>query len=65
MANNPEDYAIVVGINYYPALRKLKAAEKDATLFAEWLMSPEGGGLPPDNVRLILSSNYEKPAPTR
>ena len=54
MAVNKDDYAIVVGINAYPRLRVLRAALKDASRFAEWLKSPEGGGLPADNVHLIF-----------
>jgi hypothetical protein len=50
-----EDYAIVIGINGYPQLRPLSAAEADATRFAEWLTSPDGGRVPERNVRLILS----------
>jgi hypothetical protein len=61
-ALHPEDYAIVVGINQYPGLkRSLQAAENDATRFVEWLLSPDGGGLPKDNTGLILSSNYDEP----
>ena len=55
MANNINDYAIVIGIDEYAELRRLSSAVQDATRFAEWLTSPEGGGLPPDNVQLILS----------
>jgi hypothetical protein len=55
MAVNEKDYAIVVGINGYSQLRPLKGAKKDAAAFAEWLISPEGGGLPPKNVATILS----------
>jgi hypothetical protein len=55
MAVNETDYAIVIGINGYSQLRPLKGAKKDAAAFAEWLISPEGGGLPPKNVATILS----------
>ncbi|MBC7921342.1 MAG: caspase family protein [Ferruginibacter sp.] len=55
MAQHTGDYAIVVGINSYSQLRPLRAAHKDATEFAQWLHSPDGGGLPVKNVRLILS----------
>ena len=55
VANNINDYAIVIGIDEYAKLRRLSSAVRDATKFAEWLTSPEGGGLPPDNVQLILS----------
>jgi hypothetical protein len=58
---NLEDFAVVIGINRYPAIRALVGSEKDATEFAKWLGDPEGGDLPPENIRLILSSNYEEP----
>ena len=54
---NPEDYAIVVGIDGYSMLRPLHAARKDAEDFKEWLISPDGGGIPhdPNHIRIILS----------
>lgn len=55
MARNPEHYAIVIGINGYKQIRPLNAAVADATRFAEWLIKEEGGGLPPENVKLIVS----------
>jgi len=55
MAVNEKDYAIVVGINGYSQLRPLKGAKMDAMAFAEWLISPDGGGLPTKNVATILS----------
>jgi hypothetical protein len=58
---NMEDFAVVVGINKYPAIRPLAAAERDAVQFAEWLGNADGGDLPTDNIRLILSSNFPDP----
>ncbi|HZG51236.1 MAG TPA: caspase family protein, partial [Pyrinomonadaceae bacterium] len=55
MANNINDYAIVVGIDTYAQLPPLRSSVRDASMFAEWLVSPEGGGLPQANVRLIVS----------
>lgn len=55
MAVNNEDFAIVIGIDNYPQLRPLGAAVKDAIAFAEWLVAPDGGGLPQKNVELIKS----------
>jgi hypothetical protein len=54
-ARNPEHYAIVIGIDQYSQFRRLKAAVRDATRFAEWLELPEGGGLPRGNIHLITS----------
>ena len=58
---NLEDFAVVVGINKYPEIRSLAGAERDAAQFAEWLGNPDGGDLPTDNIRLILSSNFPTP----
>lgn len=55
MPENPDHYAIVIGIDFYPQLRPLKAAEKDATNFALWLTDKDGGGLPSKNVKIIKS----------
>lgn len=57
MVRNPDHYAIVVGIDTYSQLRRLQASARDATKFALWLKSEEGGGLPDDNlhIQLILS----------
>jgi hypothetical protein len=63
------DYAIVVGINRYPGISSLRGPENDARAFRDWLVSPKGGGLPPDNpkqLQFILSSDYPEPdAPRR
>lgn len=63
MAQNPDHYAIVIGIDLYPQLRPLKAAEEDATKFALWLTQDEGGGLPSRNVKIIksMSTNANNP----
>jgi uncharacterized caspase-like protein len=59
---NDHDYAVVVGISKYGSLRpQLEGPEKDATEFADWLRSPQGGALPPANVTLIRSSGYANP----
>lgn len=48
----PEDYAVVVGINDYknPPYGPLEGAKQDAKDFVDWLKSPTGGNLPPQNV---------------
>lgn len=48
-------YALVVGIDHYPRFRSLKGARKDAEDFHAWLIDPDGGGVPPENVKLVLS----------
>jgi hypothetical protein len=62
MANDqPKDYAIVVGIDAYPRYgakgKNLKGAVRDAENFHQWLLDTEtGGGLAPENTRLITSA---------
>lgn len=48
-------FGLVVGINRYPEIRHLRLAKGDAEKFAEWLLDPQGGGLPSkdDNDRLL------------
>ncbi len=50
------DFAVVIGLNYYPNLGDLKGAEPDALAFAEWLRSE--AEVPPCNIQLITSSMY-------
>ncbi len=50
-----DHYAIAVGIDTYPSLRRLTSAVGDATKFCEWLTDEEGGNIHPDNVRLVPS----------
>ncbi|MTB52792.1 caspase family protein [Lewinella sp. W8] len=48
--------AVVIGISDYQdaAIDDLRFAHRDALAFADFLFSPEGGGLGPDQVRLLL-----------
>jgi hypothetical protein len=52
---NKGHFAIAIGIDTYPQLRRLTASVRDATEFCEWLTSAEGGNLPDSNVKLIPS----------
>ena len=59
MALNPNDYALVLGINDYPGIkdRSLKGAVRDAERFCDWLRDTAvGGGLPEKNVEIIVST---------
>jgi uncharacterized caspase-like protein len=62
-----EDYAIVVGINAYAHFDPLKGAEADALRFENWLCG--FGGVPGENVQIILSSDVQpgnaKPWPVK
>ena len=54
------DYAVVVGITHYPnpPLSDLAGPENDAQGFQRWLLSPGGGALLPQNVHVVLSSQF-------
>jgi hypothetical protein len=58
-----DDFAIVIGIDTYPALRRLRAAVKDSAKFLEWLTSPIGGDVPADNIRHIQSPPQNSSSP--
>lgn len=53
------DYAIVVGLTKYPELGNLDGPENDAKAFAVWLKQKNGGNVPRNRVKLILSSSYK------
>ncbi len=59
MTHAPDDYALVIGVNDYPLWNKgaksLKGSVKDAQDFRAWLVAKNGGGLPPKNVKLVVS----------
>jgi Caspase domain len=57
-------WAIVIGIDEYgdPGMRLL-AAVSDARRFRDWVLAPDGGGVPEDNLRLLLSPRPDDPAP--
>ena len=52
-------YAVVVGISQYqnPFIPRLTYADKDATLFAEWLQSKAGGSVPGYRINLFTNEN--------
>ena len=52
------DRAIVVGVKDYPALGNLDGPENDAKDFEQWLLDPQGGDVPADNIKRILSSDF-------
>jgi len=59
---NARDYAVVLGVNHYPAFRPLEGAIEDAERVHAWLTDPLGGGLPENNCKLLRSS-APPPAP--
>jgi hypothetical protein len=50
---NAEDWAVIAGINYYPAFTNLKGAVTDATEFERWTL--RYGYVPREHVKLIQS----------
>lgn len=60
MPQQPNDYALVLGINDYPYYRGLKGAIHDASRFSEWLLDDViGGGVPKDQIKPIFSKAAE------
>jgi hypothetical protein len=59
-----EDWGIVVGVGVYPGLSNLDGPENDASAFYDWLVAPDGGAVPPEQVARILSSQFQPPAAT-
>lgn len=46
-------YAIVIGISNYHYVKKLNFAHADARLFRDFLLSPEGGQFPNENISFL------------
>ncbi len=64
MPQNDKDYAVIIGIKDYPAFdtdNPLTGPENDAQAFHDWIVSPDGGDVPPANVELIISSKFSPP----
>lgn len=58
MTVNKDDYAIIIGLDHYPALggAPLSAAEKDARDFEEWVINT--GNVKENNIKHIFSSAF-------
>lgn len=54
---NPHHYAIVVGINEYPAIGSLTKPIEDAKSFHKWLIDPALGGLNPDHCEVEIQAD--------
>lgn len=52
------DFALVVGIDSYPALTTLKGAEADARDFWKWVTDPQGGKVDPQYAKRIVTSDF-------
>lgn len=62
MAEN--DYAVVIGIRTYPAMRSLQGPCLDAEAFQEWLVDPDKGNVLPANVRMLTTEDFNNPDTT-
>lgn len=56
-----QDYAVVVGIRTYPAMRPLKGPCFDAQDFHTWLRAPNGGDVPEGNVKMLITDQFHDP----
>jgi len=61
---NPTDYAVVVGIDHYHSRSNLAGAVNDAQAVAQWLLAADGGGLPSENLQLLVSPSDGTVRPT-
>jgi hypothetical protein len=68
MSMNPNDSAVVVGISRYPGyadpprpLPSLQGPDNDAEAVHAWLVKPAGGGLKPEQAKLIRSKDFPDP----
>ncbi|MEV0321427.1 hypothetical protein ACIBKX_34395 [Streptomyces sp. NPDC050658] len=57
---NDLHYAVVVGINRYPAIGDLQGARGDAGRFRDWLVDPQGGAVPEANVHLVTATKEDE-----
>jgi hypothetical protein len=68
MRSKNEDHALIIGINDYPlsGLQPLMGPVNDAEDFSAWLRDPQGGNVPEQNIRRILSTDFsaEEAQPT-
>ena len=57
LSGDGNTYALLVGISLYqsPQIPPLQFAHEDALLFEKHLMSPRGGGLPPENITRLVN----------
>jgi Caspase domain len=58
-----DDYAIVVGIRHYPQLTSLRGPVADAEAFCDWVTSADGGAVPTEQAKLIVSPAEKPPDP--
>jgi hypothetical protein len=63
-----DDYAVLIGIESYPTFgaggspMNLKGPLNDLESIRTWLVSPNGGHLPPENIQVAMSPSPPDPA---
>ncbi len=62
----PKTYALIIGVAkyLYPEIPQLQFANRDATIFAEFLRSKAGGSVPKENIRLLVDETATSGAVT-
>jgi hypothetical protein len=58
--NNMQSWAVVVGVSQYTAMPPLNYTDDDARLLADFLRSPQGGGLDDEHLKLLVDSQATK-----
>lgn len=61
MSQNDYHFAVLVGINKYPAIGNLTNCINDCSSVEAWLLDEAGGNLPKDNVRTVFVPDDEHP----
>ena len=60
-ASTGEKYAVIVGVSRYQnsgaGLENLRYADRDATAFRDFLLSPAGGGFKAQNIRFLVNED--------
>ena len=58
----PRIYGLVIGVSKYAHgnIESLRYADDDARLMAEFLQSPNGGSLPPEQLRILLNEQADR-----
>lgn len=66
-STRPNDFALLVGVEHYPhaGYTRLNGPRNDVSAFYDWLVSKDGGDVPPGNIKVLLSPEpNQDPAPT-
>jgi hypothetical protein len=55
------DQAFVIGVRTYPEMGSLRGPCRDAQDFYDWLIDPDGGDVPEENVELLVTDSFPHP----